>query len=256
MNIIKNVQLCRWNKCRNLYQQTTLWWINHSPIFQSSHPHETLTNFLERMVWEPCRVYVNKTARLYLTTDPLWQEQWCEERGDERPRRFREERDGEERELKEDVCGENLSEENSTGAHPPASRHLHRLRGTCHSSEPTHTHTHNHYVFEENYAVVIHVSLHTFVSCGSDIQYRYTVDQWYSAPKVSMWQCFYGLIWMFWFLCLILNVCVCGLQQMWVFDEEIGMNLREITFVPGLYKIFDEILGKNIPSVSLVFLSD
>ncbi|KAG1924589.1 DNA topoisomerase 2-alpha, partial [Pimephales promelas] len=32
-------------------------------------------------------------------------------------------------------------------------------------------------------------------------------------------------------------------QQMWVFDEEIGMNLREITFVPGLYKIFDEILG-------------
>ncbi|XP_051519096.1 DNA topoisomerase 2-beta isoform X1 [Myxocyprinus asiaticus] len=31
-------------------------------------------------------------------------------------------------------------------------------------------------------------------------------------------------------------------QQMWVFDEEIGMNLREITFVPGLYKIFDEIL--------------
>ncbi|XP_051992577.1 DNA topoisomerase 2-beta isoform X2 [Xyrauchen texanus] len=31
-------------------------------------------------------------------------------------------------------------------------------------------------------------------------------------------------------------------QQMWVFDDEIGMNLREITFVPGLYKIFDEIL--------------
>ncbi|XP_006803451.1 DNA topoisomerase 2-beta-like [Neolamprologus brichardi] len=33
-------------------------------------------------------------------------------------------------------------------------------------------------------------------------------------------------------------------QQMWVFDEEIGMNQREITYVPGLYKIFDEILGK------------
>uniref|UniRef100_A0A672N7X2 DNA topoisomerase 2 n=1 Tax=Sinocyclocheilus grahami TaxID=75366 RepID=A0A672N7X2_SINGR len=32
------------------------------------------------------------------------------------------------------------------------------------------------------------------------------------------------------------------LFQMWAFDEEIGMNLREITFVPGLYKIFDEIL--------------
>ncbi|KAK3525400.1 hypothetical protein QTP86_031526, partial [Hemibagrus guttatus] len=32
-------------------------------------------------------------------------------------------------------------------------------------------------------------------------------------------------------------------QQMWVFDDEIGMNLREITYVPGLYKIFDEILA-------------
>ncbi|XP_041029366.1 DNA topoisomerase 2-alpha isoform X1 [Carcharodon carcharias] len=31
-------------------------------------------------------------------------------------------------------------------------------------------------------------------------------------------------------------------QQMWVFDEEIGLNWREVTFVPGLYKIFDEIL--------------
>uniref|UniRef100_A0A667ZNP7 DNA topoisomerase 2 n=1 Tax=Myripristis murdjan TaxID=586833 RepID=A0A667ZNP7_9TELE len=31
-------------------------------------------------------------------------------------------------------------------------------------------------------------------------------------------------------------------QQMWVYDEDIGMNLREITYVPGLYKIFDEIL--------------
>lgn len=38
----------------------------------------------------------------------------------------------------------------------------------------------------------------------------------------------------------ILNI----LQQMWVFDEEIGMNQREITYVPGLYKIFDEILGE------------
>lgn len=32
--------------------------------------------------------------------------------------------------------------------------------------------------------------------------------------------------------------------MMWVFDEDIGMNCREVTFVPGLYKIFDEILGK------------
>uniref|UniRef100_A0A673BGD1 DNA topoisomerase 2 n=1 Tax=Sphaeramia orbicularis TaxID=375764 RepID=A0A673BGD1_9TELE len=31
-------------------------------------------------------------------------------------------------------------------------------------------------------------------------------------------------------------------QQMWVFDEDVGMNQREITYVPGLYKIFDEIL--------------
>ncbi|KAM4691900.1 LOW QUALITY PROTEIN: DNA topoisomerase 2-alpha [Rhinophrynus dorsalis] len=31
-------------------------------------------------------------------------------------------------------------------------------------------------------------------------------------------------------------------QQMWVFDEEEGLNCRDVTFVPGLYKIFDEIL--------------
>ncbi|KAI5944567.1 DNA topoisomerase 2-alpha [Manis javanica] len=31
-------------------------------------------------------------------------------------------------------------------------------------------------------------------------------------------------------------------QQMWVYDEDVGINYREITFVPGLYKIFDEIL--------------
>ncbi|KAG8446726.1 hypothetical protein GDO86_014258 [Hymenochirus boettgeri] len=31
-------------------------------------------------------------------------------------------------------------------------------------------------------------------------------------------------------------------QQMWVFDEDEGLNCREVTFVPGLYKIFDEIL--------------
>ena len=33
-------------------------------------------------------------------------------------------------------------------------------------------------------------------------------------------------------------------QQMWVWDDERKcMVNREITFVPGLYKIFDEILG-------------
>uniref|UniRef100_A0A3P9BTL4 DNA topoisomerase 2 n=1 Tax=Maylandia zebra TaxID=106582 RepID=A0A3P9BTL4_9CICH len=31
-------------------------------------------------------------------------------------------------------------------------------------------------------------------------------------------------------------------QQMWVFDEDAGLNCRDVTFVPGLYKIFDEIL--------------
>jgi len=38
---------------------------------------------------------------------------------------------------------------------------------------------------------------------------------------------------------------------MWVFDEDIGMNQREITYVPGLYKIFDEILGEWIWTVYL-----
>lgn len=31
-------------------------------------------------------------------------------------------------------------------------------------------------------------------------------------------------------------------QQMWVYDQDVGMNCRDVTFVPGLYKIFDEIL--------------
>ena len=31
-------------------------------------------------------------------------------------------------------------------------------------------------------------------------------------------------------------------QQMWVYDEGVGMVFRDVTFVPGLYKIFDEIL--------------
>ncbi|XP_042643154.1 DNA topoisomerase 2-alpha [Tyto alba] len=31
-------------------------------------------------------------------------------------------------------------------------------------------------------------------------------------------------------------------QQMWVFDADVGLNCRDVTFVPGLYKIFDEIL--------------
>ncbi|XP_042623264.1 DNA topoisomerase 2-alpha-like isoform X3 [Cyprinus carpio] len=34
-------------------------------------------------------------------------------------------------------------------------------------------------------------------------------------------------------------------QQMWVFDEDVGMNCRDITYVPGHYKIFDEILGSK-----------
>lgn len=35
-----------------------------------------------------------------------------------------------------------------------------------------------------------------------------------------------------------------SMQLMWVYDEDVGMNCREVTFVPGLYKIFDEILGE------------
>ncbi|XP_070707709.1 DNA topoisomerase 2-alpha [Pempheris klunzingeri] len=31
-------------------------------------------------------------------------------------------------------------------------------------------------------------------------------------------------------------------QQMWVYDEDVGLNCRDVMFVPGLYKIFDEIL--------------
>ena len=31
-------------------------------------------------------------------------------------------------------------------------------------------------------------------------------------------------------------------QNMWVYSEENGMVNREVTYVPGLYKIFDEIL--------------
>lgn len=46
------------------------------------------------------------------------------------------------------------------------------------------------------------------------------------------------------------SICIYFFQQMWVFDEEIGMNQREITYVPGLYKIFDEILGEWIHTVN------
>jgi len=31
-------------------------------------------------------------------------------------------------------------------------------------------------------------------------------------------------------------------EEQWVYDEGLGMNHRIITYVPGLYKIFDEIL--------------
>lgn len=39
-------------------------------------------------------------------------------------------------------------------------------------------------------------------------------------------------------------------QQMWVLDENHEhMVSRDITFSPGLYKIFDEILGMIIPAL-------
>ena len=31
-------------------------------------------------------------------------------------------------------------------------------------------------------------------------------------------------------------------QTLWVYDEGVGMNCRKVSYVPGLYKIFDEIL--------------
>ena len=31
-------------------------------------------------------------------------------------------------------------------------------------------------------------------------------------------------------------------EPMWVYEEGAGMTMRDITFVPGFYKIFDEIL--------------
>lgn len=35
-------------------------------------------------------------------------------------------------------------------------------------------------------------------------------------------------------------------QNMWIYDAEMAAIVsKEITFVPGLYKIFDEILGKH-----------
>ena len=41
----------------------------------------------------------------------------------------------------------------------------------------------------------------------------------------------------------ITEALFCWLQNMWVWDDaEECMVLREITYVPGLYKIFDEIL--------------
>lgn len=38
---------------------------------------------------------------------------------------------------------------------------------------------------------------------------------------------------------------------MWVYDSDLEqMVQRDITFVPGLYKIFDEIIGKNFSTMS------
>lgn len=56
-----------------------------------------------------------------------------------------------------------------------------------------------------------------------------------------------GYWWPCWYYHALISTCTYYFQQMWVFDDEIGMNTREITYVPGLYKIFDEILGKLMP---------
>ena len=44
----------------------------------------------------------------------------------------------------------------------------------------------------------------------------------------------------------VVHVSCLLLQPMWVYNDETdSMVQRDITFVPGLYKIFDEILGKK-----------
>ena len=44
-------------------------------------------------------------------------------------------------------------------------------------------------------------------------------------------------------------------QEMWIWDfENEKMKKKEISFVPGLYKIFDEILGKWIFKICFVYL--
>ncbi len=41
------------------------------------------------------------------------------------------------------------------------------------------------------------------------------------------------------------SISVLCFQQMWVYDDMIEqMVQKDVTFVPGLYKIFDEILGE------------
>ena len=44
-------------------------------------------------------------------------------------------------------------------------------------------------------------------------------------------------------------------QSMWVFEEGKGFVQRQISYVPGLYKIFDEILGEE-SLVDINFISD
>ena len=44
-------------------------------------------------------------------------------------------------------------------------------------------------------------------------------------------------------------------QKMWVFDRELEKIVsREVTYVPGLYKIFDEILGELMYMKNLSWL--
>ncbi len=43
-------------------------------------------------------------------------------------------------------------------------------------------------------------------------------------------------------------------KQMWIYDDELeAIVCKNITFVPGLYKIFDEILGLRLFNVCLVY---
>lgn len=109
-------------------------------------------------------------------------------------------------------CGAHLPEEDAAGAHPAPARHLHRLRGARHSGRS-----------RESLAAV-YKAQNICLSITKHLLYKRMAQK-----RDCTW---------------VLTNFIFFFQQMWVYDEGIGLNCRDVTFVPGLYKIFDEILGK------------